>query len=433
VSRRTKIAGAIVACSAIVAAVLAAVLTGGSTPPGKTATATAQLWLDPDGGSCGRSSPPAAHADGRACGSLQDAADAARSGDVIRIAAGRYAGQNLAGTKALTFEGEARNRPEFGPITVAASNVTIRHVLSENRGGTDDPPPELCGKTNTVIVGTCGDDNTFEDVVIDGGGLAYDASEWVRKIGLAVDGESENIAFRGGEVRNLNDNKGFQGGGPGMIVEDTWFHDIRITEAGAAAGVHNECAYVTSGDPQTWRGNLFEGCPIQGLFFANCSGCEAFRATVENNVFTRTTTVGGAVFTGPGLYIPAGNQTNLVNDWVIRHNTCASAAQFDPSVSTADDDGSAQFYGNLGCAIGCDHAEWTVSHNVSADACAGTGQVSADPAPFYVDAADGDFHIEAGSPAIGAGKPGAAPATDRDGVKRGDPADAGAYEHVRGR
>jgi len=48
--------------------------------------------------------------------------------------------------------------------------------------------------------------------------------------------------------------------------------------------------------------------------------------------------------------------------------------------------------------------------------------------PSFVDQAGGNYHLLPGSPAIGAGSPTGAPATDFDGVARGASIDIGAFE-----
>jgi predicted GH43/DUF377 family glycosyl hydrolase len=58
----------------------------------------------------------------------------------------------------------------------------------------------------------------------------------------------------------------------------------------------------------------------------------------------------------------------------------------------------------------------------------GTGNIDANP--HFVDAANGDYHLQMGSPCIDAGTPDGAPATDLEGTPRDAMPDMGAYERI---
>jgi hypothetical protein len=58
----------------------------------------------------------------------------------------------------------------------------------------------------------------------------------------------------------------------------------------------------------------------------------------------------------------------------------------------------------------------------------GEGNKVAQPSSFFVDRGGMDFHLAAGSPAIGAAEPSQVVTTDFDGHPREAPRDMGAYE-----
>ena len=405
------------------------------------AAGSGNLWVDPNGGSCTRQARPGPYVDARACGGLQAAANAAASGDVILIKDGTYGGERLSGSKTLTFRGVGPGRPSFGQIVTSASNQTLRHVLVENR---DDQPTPACG--NFVLDYTlfaCGAHETFDDVIVDA--LHHPAGDSERKGGIEATDGATGLVFRNGEIRGVQDSKGFQGGAANMLFENNVFHDITLTASGSAAGVHNECAYITGGTGQTWRRNRFLFCPVMAMFFANFIGGPPFTGvTIENNVFTHSVNDGGSWHEGSSFVIPngAGGQ-NQVTGWVIRYNTFEVPPDFGSTPGTGDDNGSAKYYGNLGADGDCKAPEWTYSYNVG-ETCHGTGEVSVTratndrshptQAPFYVGAATGDFHLRPGSPAVNRGDPASFPVTDVDGGNRPLAAapDAGAYEYGTG-
>ena len=128
--------------------------------PGK-----ANLWIDPDGGSCARRTVASGYASGRACRSLQAAYNAARSGDTINIAPGTYPGQGLtAGSKKLVFRATGPGRPSFGQIVSAASNLVVRGILIQDRDNFNGP----CTDPDNAVLYPCGDKQTFENVIVDG-------------------------------------------------------------------------------------------------------------------------------------------------------------------------------------------------------------------------------------------------------------------------
>jgi hypothetical protein len=397
----------------------------------------ANIWVDPDGGTCRRAVTARPYLSARACANVQQAANAAVAGDLVLVADGTYPGVTLSGKKRLTIQGAGPGRPSLGQVVVSADHQTFRHLLVQNR---DDQPRRECGfglLDFTVFV--CGPDNTFDDVVIDG--LRHGIGDPARKGGLQVTDTATRLVFANGEIRDVWDSKGFQGGADDMRIINTTFRDIRLTPAGGAAGVHNECAYVTGGNRQAWVRNRFLLCPVMAMFFPNYAGGPPFTGVlIERNVVTHALNEDGAWHDGSPFVIPNGaNGQNQVNNWVIRYNTFEVSPVITRTPSTADDNGSARFYGNLGADGDCGIPEWTYSYNVG-ETCGGKGEVQVRPginassrpnqAPFYVDAPRLDFRLRPGAAAIDRADPIGFPRVDADGINAplGAAPDAGAYE-----
>ena len=380
--------------------------------PGK-----ANLWVDADGGSCARRAPGAGYATARACRSLQAAYNAARSGDTINIATGRYGGQALAaGSKRLVFRAAGPGRPSFGQIVSAASNIVVRGILIQDRDDFNGP----CSDPDNAVLYPCGANQTYENVIVDG--LNTADNHGIRGVG-------DGFTLRASVVRNIRDQKGFEAGADDMLIENNLWQAITVT----SGDVHNECMYVNGGNRSVYRGNRFVGCPTMALFFTNWSGGAAYRdVVVENNVFGHTLDEDGAWHPSCAFKIGsgAGNQ-NRLDGWRVHYNT------FETGPCVDELPGSGTWIGNLG-GISCVRA-FTYRHNVG-ETCGGRGDLrvgravnsrsAPNQAPFYVDAPGGNFRLRAGSAAINRGDPVTFPKQDGDRKRRpvGGAPDAGAYE-----
>jgi len=409
----------------------AAILVGGSTlslgsadastprPSLPPKSSTANLWVDPNGGSCTRSDSARRYADRAACRSLQTAYKAAAPGDTVNIVDGTYGGQALGRrSKRVTFRAAGPGRPSFGQFISAASHVTVRGILIQDRANFDGP----CGDLAGAVLYPCGADQTYDNVIVDG--LNTGDNHGIRGVG-------KRFTLKNSEVRNIRDQKGFEGGADDMLFENNHWHDITLV----TDGVHNECMYVDGGNRSIFRGNLFIGCPTMALFFTNWDGGAAYRnVTIENNVFGHTLDEDQiwhsscSVYFGPG----ANNQNTLVG-WSVRYNTFENAPCVADGLPTRD----GTWIGNLG-GITCMRG-FTYRYNVG-ETCGGTGdfrvpnavnsQARPNSAPFYLGAPAGDFRLKAGSAAINRGDPKTYPRFDRAKRRRamGSAPDAGAFE-----
>jgi chitodextrinase len=387
-----------------------------SPPPGG---GSANLWIDTNGGSCIRQAAAGAYADGLACGSFQAAYDAAQTGDTVNIVDGIYGGQGLsAGTKAITFRAAGPGRPSVGQFISAANNITVRGILIEDRSNFNGP----CSDPDNAILYPCGDNQTFDDVIIDGRNQS--GNHGIRGVG-------DGFALKNSEVRNIVDEKGFEAGADDMVIENNHWHDIVVR----TDGVHNECMFVNGGNRAVYRGNRFIGCPTMALFFTNWNGGPAYTdVLIENNVFAHTLDDTGSWHSSCPLRVGSGyNGQNTTYGWIVRYNTF----EVGPCVDRLA--GSGQWYGNLG-GIDCAASQFVFRYNVG-ETCGGTGEFAVSPAtnyaakpnqaPFYVNAPGGNFHLVAGAAPINRGDPTRYPLTDGDGKSRpvGAAPDAGSYEY----
>ncbi len=381
--------------------------------PGK-----ANLWIDPDGGSCSRRSVAAGYVSSRACRSLQAAYNAARSGDTVDIADGTYGGQGLGpGSKRVVFRAAGPGRPSFGQIVSAASNIVVRGILIQDRDNLNGP----CSDPDNAVLYPCGANQTFENVIVDG--LNSGDDHGIRGVG-------DSFTLRSSVVRNIRDQKGFEAGADDMLIENNLWHRITVTNG----QVHNECMYVDGGNRSVYRGNRFIGCPTMALMFTNSADGAPYRdVVVENNVFGHTLGDEGEWHPSCTFKIGSGaaNQ-NRLDGWRIHYNTFETGACVDELPG-----GGNTWIGNLG-GIACVRA-FTYRHNVG-ETCGGRGdvkiaravnsKVAPNQAPFYIDAPRGNFRLRAGAAAIDRGDRGTFPRLDGDRKRRpvGGAPDAGAYE-----
>lgn len=410
----------------VVATLIAAPGSAGARPAASAAPSASggNLWVDANGGSCSRHDGLVKYVDAQACSSLQAAWSAAHSGDVVDIAPGTYGRQALsAGTKKVTFRAGGK-RPHLGQLISAASNITVRGVSIEERGVDLGGP---CGFGNAVLL-PCGSDQVFDNVIVDGLNTRGTNVHAIRGVG-------DRFVLRNSEIRNIVDNKGFEGGSNGMVIEGNYWHDITLV----TPGVHNECMYVDGGSNSIIRGNRFVKCPTMALFFTNYNGGPPYsNVLVEDNVFGHTLNNEQRWHDGCSFYLAGGqNNQNTVLGWVVRYNTFEVPPCLDPT-PPGGDNGAGKWYGNLGSDGRC-IPEFVFRYNVG-ETCGGVGEISVshatndsthpNQAPFYVNAPANNFQLRRGSVAINRGDPDTFPPSD--GTRRprliGSAPDAGAYE-----
>jgi hypothetical protein len=410
---------------------------------------TANIWIDSSGGSCARSATPAAYSDAAACGSLSAAWTAAQGGDTILIKGGPSgspvlytAAQSISGTK--------------------SSTVTIKSTPGEDAWFTNDL--SISGASNVVINDerpvTCSGaacSNIGRGLVfgtIEGGGgssninltnvdvYCEDRAPWA----LSVEGTCSVTTHFGSGVMNGFTMKGgsigpavsgFGGdtnkvdcGGPTTCQNITWdgvyVHDFR--KLGPADG-HQEFFKFDNGANIT----------VKNSRLINCPGCNSTAiALYGTNGPLTNVTIEQNIIDAPnsGPCIDQGYNNTPLN-YRIAYNSCGAAE----IVINGTNPTNLQMVGNIAVKVGSSacpsgsvrYNVWYVWPTFSPNTTCGSPRVStADTGTgIYVDPAGNDYHLKAGSPAIGAGDPADCPAFDIDGDPRPVGAcDAGADEFV---
>ncbi len=395
---------------------------------------------------------------------LAKAAATAAAGDTVYIRAGTYyerlvpANSGTAG-QWITFAAYPGETPVLdgtgvtlpagwgGLVEISGrSYVEVRGLRVQNAGPHHNHAGILVEDASYV---TIRDTSTYDTA---SSGIGVWSSDHVTLAGNSVelacnDGEQECITVAGTDVFEVRDNH-VSNGGPGSMGGE----GITVKDGSSNGTVHHNHVegmkrlgiYVDAWDKHTWNvdvyANRVHDCADDGIVLVSEKGGLLENVRVYNNVVYDNRFVGlqianwgEPVASRPIHGVEIVNNTLHGNGWdtwggcilvddpdatgvVIRNNVCSQNASFQIGVSP-------------GVPMPA------VDHNLiwsfvgdEAGEIRGSAAVEADPA--FADAAAGDFHLTAGSPAIDQGSPAAAPAVDYDGAPRpvGKAPDLGAFE-----
>jgi hypothetical protein len=388
----TRIIVVVVAIAAV-AAVLAATLHDGGGRNGGAAVHVAPSGTD--GPQCGSSASP--------CASFAAAYAAARPGQRVTIAAGRYPAQTVPADGRPAASAPVVLGPDGdgavvidGELTILARAIGIDRVAA--RG---------------VTVGR-GARNVQLRNVTDTAGLFITSADDVDVIGGSVgpghDFSSEIKAVEGSAVPPRR-----------IRIEGVTFHDWTRRDPAS----HVDCLHVIAVRGLVLRGNRFVNCEAFDVLFTSSGDAPTPRhVLVENNVFSccRTGYYALALADTPGA---------TYRDFLVRHNS--SDNSYSVGEGSTEAGSNVRFVANVGPSFNpalCGIPGVTWDHNVWASgAPCGPHDLIA-PSGFR-DPARHDFHLTAGAAAIGHGDPSSAPARDIDGDPRPSdrPPDAGAYQY----
>jgi hypothetical protein len=227
----------------------------------------------------------------------------------------------------------------------------------------------------------------------------------------------------------VHSNTGTGGGG----VSVTWY---------SVAGVYSNT--ITGNEGMTHGGGGLRltdhvTATVDGNMIVNNGASSGSGIAIDDSVVTATNNVIASNYgpDGDGIIVWSGSgiaDVHLINNTIIS-NTADGICVGDGTVLVRNN----ILYGNGGAGI-CkyeaaasvtsDHnAFWNNSH--VSDVPTGTGDIEVDP--LLVEAASGDYHLQADSPCIDAGTPTGAPRVDIEGTLRDATPDIGAYERGKSR
>jgi len=333
---------------------------------------------------------------GKPWATIQHAADVVNPGDTVIVADGTYA-ETVAITRGgtssspISFRAENKWKATIAPQSTAgnsnytlyfsrASYVTVRDFEITGTPDTAAAVKFDSGTNNVVIGNNIHSVGVSTSKCLSGAGiLIADNNETVDGNLIWNVGPPRSAKFRCNQQHGIYIAAGTGGKVQNNIVSGIWQgYGIHLDGVGLSAWIVANNTVINSGDNAHNTG---------GPFIFSCGGGTCDNNVFVNNLFSQTQ--GGRCFwefPGKGKL---GNHNSYTNN--LTHN--------------------------------CGTQDWITGY--------GKEQKSSDPQfRNYTGGPDGDYHLKSGSPAIDAGTPVNAPATDFDGTQRPQLAgfDIGAYE-----
>jgi hypothetical protein len=260
-------------------------------------------------------------------------------------------------------------------------------------------------------------------LTVDDGGAAVRGVRVVRPVARTLwISNAHDTQFLGGSFGgNFNDATVKISGATastGLVFDGVDFHDALATND----VVHMECMWAGGVRDFVVRNSIFRNCTYFDIFFTTFQGPDPRDVLLENNVFEETRLWNGV----EGYYsVMAANWLSKVENFTFRNNSFGSAVIFQPPAVS-----NVRMLNNLGEQVAWECKPGvTYSHNVwRTGKCGATDRAASGLEGQFVDLGGHDWRLKAGAAAIDAADPATAPATDRDGLLRNGPPDAGAHE-----
>lgn len=412
-------------------------------PPPEPQEGLAQLWMDPNGGTCTRFTAASEYVDAAACGPFNSAYAACQSGDNIKMVAGTYPpgfipwrATHAAYTNRCVFESAAppgeevlinggANGSSIRSLWIEAENIEFRGVGSgtANQGGrgnlrlgntTLDLGAQITYKNNSGTANDCQGNGTWADNVALNGLV-------MRTVTVTC---ASNITVQNSSITGCaGDCQPIMSDGPvnGRLLNFSWLNnvtsgflrepcDVPNENAGCA---HSNCLFLTAGHGTTnIRGNHFAECVVNDLQF-KITGVGTFTGTVnvDSNFFAKQCGNGnpcGSIPTTSTLIInvSACGTTPGCSNFNYRFNTFYGGCGIETLYAVNGT--NRKIYGNV--CIGddmwtCDPASTTYGYNIasSGSTCAATDLISTvslvSAVNFAQPPTSNDFHLAVGASA----------------------------------
>ena len=340
-----------------------------------------------DSGSCASPGAP--------CRSFGYAYRQASAGDVVELAAGSYGAQSIpsvAGRSAPAVE----LRASGGTVTVADLDINGDHVLV--RGVRSSNEVSVTNARSVAVIDT----HAFR--------------VWMQN--------AHDVLFRGGSYGGNTNTPTVQiAGDPAssaLTFDAVDFHDAVATNS----TVHMECIWVAGVDGFTVRNSIFRNCAYFDIFFTRLNGPDPKNVLLENNVFEVTKQWNGQ---NAPYAVNVANWLSQAQNFHFRNNSFGGDIAIQPTTIA-----NMRLSGNIGAVASCKSGV-VYSHNVFTNAkCSATDKQVAAAMSQFADPAAHDWRLRSGAAAIDSADPADSPPTDRGGLGRNGPPDAGAHEYGGG-
>jgi hypothetical protein len=253
----------------------------GDTPPG--GDATANIWVDSDGGNCVDNASAVAYVDADACLTFDAANDTCDNGDLVRVvASATLSTQTLTGTNGRTSRCTFSPETDAGNINVssivsvnAADQLTFNRLLwtdQANQSTDINKRIEFVGSSSFV---TCTDCDGTHFLIFDASDITISGGDWGPcDSGSGTDACLPKISGQNGESAS------------NVLLDDITVHDISTFDPEIA---HTGCLAIFGGNTGiTVRNSRLYDCAVYGISLFRCCGQEwtsthGTDITIENN------------------------------------------------------------------------------------------------------------------------------------------------------